>query len=341
MCMDDTANEQAIGWKAHANRIRSAVRSYLIAHWKGEISLGVSFWINGVLLNGVLRLIRLSAERFVASTSYLLWSVWMFRSALVFLVAIKIWQLVGTWRSARRAKGGWASAAIFCVVVGAADVSYQVFTVARTTIRAPTTESPFVEKAEVTYIASARAVVVDGPFDRGIAQRVHKAFGRHPDAGVLVLQSPGGFVSAGAQLKAFLVSRPDVVVIADGLCASACTMAFLGGKRRLMTQGAMLGFHRASSLNDDPVADMAIRDAAEELKASMRQLGASNAFIAAAFAKEGDELYLPNMSTLKLNGIVDGWIRDLAHMDVVGPMAPPPDATESTPSRQEPSGGVN
>ena len=190
MCTDDAANERAMGWRAHANRVRLAFLSYLVAHWKGEISLGVSFWINGVLLNGVLRLIGLSAGRIVASTSYLLWPIWVFRLALVFLVVIKIWQFVGTWRSAWRTKGGWANAAMFCIAVGAAGASYQFFMVARTAIRVATAELPPGENAQVAYVVSAHAVVVDGPFDEGIAQRVYKAFGKHPDARALVLQSP-------------------------------------------------------------------------------------------------------------------------------------------------------
>ena len=84
---------------------------------------------------------------------------------------------------------------------------------------------------------------------------------------------------------------------------------------------------------------MVVRDAEDMQKAAMRQLGASDAFISAAFAKEGDELYLPDRATLKSNGIVHGWIRDLEHMDEVDPTGTLADGDRSSPYLLAPTDG--
>jgi hypothetical protein len=336
MSTDDSAtDERTIGWEARVGRVLRPVRAYLVAHWKGEISLGVSFWINGAMLNGLLRLTGLAVEKYAALTIYLSWWAWVFRLAFLFLAAVRIWQFVGIWRSALRSKSGWGYAAMFCVLVGAASFGYQAFVLTRTAIRAEMVGPLFKDDADIHYDEEARAIVVNGMFGPSLAQRVHKAFAEHLDARAVVLQSRGGFLGTGIQLKALLESRPDMVVIADGLCASACTTAFLGGKRRLITQDAALGFHRASRLFDDPIVDSVIRETSETEKDAMRRLGASDAFIAAAFAKEGDALYFPDLATLRSNGIVHGWIRDLAHMDAVDPTGPLPDGDSPAPFLQE------
>jgi hypothetical protein len=74
--------------------------SYVTRHWRGQLRLPVSYWLNYVLLSFVLALlagaIALAVNLFlspVASSSIRV-AVW------TLLVAIYVWQVVGAWRSA-------------------------------------------------------------------------------------------------------------------------------------------------------------------------------------------------------------------------------------------------
>src|SRR5690348_7819521 len=77
-------------------------RNYFVRHWTGELSLGVSYWINGFLAN-VLSLVGIFALGAVVGahpgnyTPLIYWT-----SAWVFLFALVIWQTTGVWRSADR-----------------------------------------------------------------------------------------------------------------------------------------------------------------------------------------------------------------------------------------------
>jgi hypothetical protein len=88
--------------------------NYISRHWRGELSLPVSYWINGFLLS--ITLYVLSASAVVASP----WQLRLF-GALLGMVAIPIiavWQLIGIYRAANVKAGFWPRMARLCVGFG-------------------------------------------------------------------------------------------------------------------------------------------------------------------------------------------------------------------------------
>ena len=61
----------------------------------------------------------------------------------------------------------------------------------------------------------------------------------------VVLAGPGGRASTGFELFHLFRER-KLATRVDAGCASACTIAFLGGVERSISPGGRLGFHRAS-----------------------------------------------------------------------------------------------
>jgi len=105
----------------HSAETTSARRNYFIRHWQGELSLPVTYWIDGFLASvfasfvvAVFLEINRPRPNFFALTLLM----------FVLLVALPIWQVVGIWRSANRyeAKGKvlWAGLAKLSVLVGVA-----------------------------------------------------------------------------------------------------------------------------------------------------------------------------------------------------------------------------
>src|ERR1039458_9104775 len=82
----------------------SRAKNYLLRHWRGECSLAVSYWINGWLavvpIAAVALLVGVALKEGRQPWLYLtgLLLIW----SLVILSVV--WQSVGTWRSAARAK---------------------------------------------------------------------------------------------------------------------------------------------------------------------------------------------------------------------------------------------
>jgi hypothetical protein len=101
----------------------NAVRNYVVRHWRGDLPLALSYFVNGCLSS----LLSISA---VVAASQLIQPVnGSFTIALsislfwLFISALAIWQLVGIWRSAGKHKrqggsGFWARAARVMVGFG-------------------------------------------------------------------------------------------------------------------------------------------------------------------------------------------------------------------------------
>ena len=63
---------------------------------------------------------------------------------------------------------------------------------------------------------------------------------------IVVLESNGGNLLAGIRIGALIRQRGFSAVVASAShCASACALAWLGGKVRYMGEGARIGFHAA------------------------------------------------------------------------------------------------
>jgi hypothetical protein len=130
-----------------------------------------------------------------------------------------------------------------------------------------------------------------GDFERFLSAPRHGQMGPGTD---IYLNSRGGDVDAGlkfgrlirarqfstrvgkAMIGAGLTVRPSA---APGLCASSCTLIFLGGTERYFTSG-QFGVHRMSFTSDDPDyhPDYAQKKSAE-LLAYVREMGVDPAFI--------------------------------------------------------------
>lgn len=106
--------------------------SYVARHWNGELGLGTSFWVNGVLFNivfGVLIFIFVYALARLASMGVAVVALWIL---LPLSIAIGVWQLVGVWRSAENHKhftgrSGWAIVAQVIVVLGWLGLAINTF----------------------------------------------------------------------------------------------------------------------------------------------------------------------------------------------------------------------
>lgn len=104
--------QQRAGEKSHPSVPRTpTVRrsNYLLQHWRGELSLAVSYWVNNFVVSLALgaAIGALSTTDALQSRSPRFAVAWLTGAILVGL-AVGLWQLVGTWRSADKhtSRGG-------------------------------------------------------------------------------------------------------------------------------------------------------------------------------------------------------------------------------------------
>jgi len=77
------------------------------AYWRGEYSLGISFWVVGLIVTvvtfGVVFLVTLGISATTSYNPYSLLCITVFMWTAVFFITL--WKSVGLWRAARRHKG--------------------------------------------------------------------------------------------------------------------------------------------------------------------------------------------------------------------------------------------
>jgi len=100
--------------------------NYIAKHWRGELSLPVSVWVNGALVSALSRMVdkwfESLLEDLTLDITIALVVAWL--SAIMIRRAVYVWQIVGIWRSATRYqrdpthKWAWGNVAKFMVVIG-------------------------------------------------------------------------------------------------------------------------------------------------------------------------------------------------------------------------------
>lgn len=93
--------------------------------------------------------------------------------------------------------------------------------------------------------ADGTTLRIEGPYGTDSADTVGAALQRYPSVRNVVLAGPGGRIGAAFKINRMIRQR-RLNTRVDTTCASACTIAFLGGVERTISPGARLGFHQGS-----------------------------------------------------------------------------------------------
>ncbi len=97
----------------------------------------------------------------------------------------------------------------------------------------------------VTLSPDGTALNVEGAYGTGSADTVRRALDQHPSVRRVVLAGPGGRIGTAFEINRMIRNRRLATRVESG-CASACTIAFLGGNERSIAPGGRLGFHQGS-----------------------------------------------------------------------------------------------
>jgi hypothetical protein len=98
---------------------------------------------------------------------------------------------------------------------------------------------------KVTVSPDGRTLHVEGTYGLRSEDAVRRALAENKGIREVVLAGPGGRASTGFELFRLFRERKLATHVDTG-CASACTLAFLGGVERSIGPRGRLGFHRAS-----------------------------------------------------------------------------------------------
>jgi hypothetical protein len=283
--------------------------NYIAAHWKGELSLGHSYWFNVVLIGIALALFQAVLLGILKAGHPSLTTILAVAAIYAaFRLVVSIWQVVGTLRAAAFSSSRWAvvvNIVMVLTILGTLGSLPLEITQLQQLAHGAAEQRSF---SHFTVVADAheQAIVASGPMGAGYADAVIEAMNTHPSIHRLILDSIGGDVDNGMQLYDFLVAHPNISVEADHLCLSACTLAFIGASERLISGNASLGFHQFRSMIDSRLSADYTGSMQEKFLALLVKRGATPDFIRLAYAKQGNDLFLPNADELFANNIITG-----------------------------------
>lgn len=271
--------------------------NYLLRHWRGELTLPVSYWLNGSLIltgatlfsSAILAAMGNASLQSIAIASIL---------QHVFALSLWVWSSVGIWRSAgkhatRGGSRGWAIAARIVVVLGTIATVSRLFGSVVPQLHELGLIASGQDPLGVIQVSASpdgKAIILQGTLGEGSAAVAIKAMDAAPGAKILVLNSNGGRLRE-ARFLMEAVGERHLNTYVENRCVSACTYIFLAGQDRAATPNAQIGFHQPSFAGGDPQSQKFATDA---MTAVYRKAGLPEDFVRHIARTPAESMWYPS-----------------------------------------------
>jgi hypothetical protein len=281
----------------------SAAQSGILwRHLVGEYSLARSYWVHTVLLGWGVAFAGGWALSAIAdrSTARSISMAVLVLEPLLFLVWL--WSMTGTTVSAlRKLFTGpgrfWAILALLVMALSAVASARELHRLGpalKEHLQVALGKQPG-DDFVVTVSGDGRVVAFSGGVNDGAAAAIDKAIGDAPQAGTLLLDSPGGWIREGIRM-ADVVRRYRLNTRVEHDCFSSCTIVLLAGENRSAGPAATIGFHRGRAVGES--GDAGRRPVPAEEADIYRKAGLGEAFVRRIVATPNNSIFIPTHSEL-------------------------------------------
>jgi len=229
---------------------RQPAQNFIARHWRGELSLPRSFWINSVLLS-IVAAVAFGAVGLAIHPGEqpLFWLIW-FGLTWCANILFDIWGAIGVWRAAtayrQSGKRFWGIAAKATMVLSLLHLGYSFLLVAIPQglgIVEIVAGDKRLGSHQFKVLSNGTMLDFSGGISFGTAKEFELMLKSMDNVRTVRLNSNGGRI-AEAQKISDLIQARGLSTYVSQHCVSACTVIFLGGKQRFMNAGAKLGFHQ-------------------------------------------------------------------------------------------------
>jgi len=290
--------------------------NYIRKHWRGELSLGVSFWINTILFNilhGFVLEVWTAAPLIENPVTYAqLTFIYVVLSSL----SITPWQFVGLWRACNRHVkesgktfwGGTVQVIVILMFIGVVATLVQTLPFYKDLFRTGFGQDKFANY-KVELKNNATVIHVQGQLGFGVSEKVEKILNASPNVKGIILDSSGGWTYEGRELSRLILDHGLDTYSLKG-CYSSCVTAFIAGKTRLFGLGASLAFHRYRGVGNSSERDEFIEQE-ESLDLEMyRKQGVKEEFLSSLFSNPHEDFWYPTTEELLNANVIHGVVND-------------------------------
>lgn len=276
--------------------------NYFARHWRGELSLPVSYWVNGVLINGglVLAITVVGISGFIDHLGAVGSGSWTL-GVLALTTVASLWLSVGIWRSAERhvsrgGRSGWATLAKAAVVLGLLRLAVyceQQVPTAEQSIGLMFGSDPM-PVSQLHVVDHAKEVEIAGGMSFGTADKLKMILDATPSIRTVQLNNVGGWIAEGDRVGQLIRAR-GLSTFTARECDSACLLAFLGGNQRYLGSKGRLGFHEASVAG---VGGEVAKEGTDRIRQVFLENGIPASFIDRALTTPAASMWYPTASEL-------------------------------------------
>ena len=161
----------------------------------------------------------------------------------------------------------------------------------------PAQTEPVAESGLVRALPGGTVIEISGALIGPLGEQFSAVLEQTPNARRVRLDSVGGVIATALEIQSQILARGLETEVRN-ICNSACTIAFLGGKRRYAMRGARIGFHRASA------ADMHVSSADLMVRGLYLHAGVTEDFVAKVLDTPHDSMWFPPIAALLKSGFV-------------------------------------
>ena len=213
-------------------------QSYFIKHWRGKLSLGISYWINNVLLNLFFLIITTYALDYIDFTTGTIIAPMVMICIWILAFLLTVWSLVGLWRSTNDNISSWSAVVKFLVIIGWMQ-SFVYFVNSGIPQVTEYTKIVFginkIGDYHLKVLNDGKELEISGDINFGLTNEVKKYFMQYPNIKVIHLNSRGGMLNEAKKLADYLKPK-DLITYSTTYCQSACVDIFLAGKYRYLNK---------------------------------------------------------------------------------------------------------
>ena len=229
-----------------------ASNNYFARHWRGELSLPKSYWVNGLVFGFIVGAAVAALGFAVNSKGEAQPVVWMATliATWVIVALFTMWQAVGVWRAATYYRAGgkkfWGGLAKTVTVLGVVNLAYNclfVGTAQLAGIYEIIDGDARVGPHQFKVLANGQTLEFSGGITFGVARELEGFLNAMGAVRTVRLNSLGGRILEAQRMSDLIRARGLTTFVAQD-CMSACTIVFLGGKERVVWPAARIGFHQ-------------------------------------------------------------------------------------------------
>jgi hypothetical protein len=291
-------------------------------HWRGELPLWFSCWVVGVIGSLIIPFIpAVVIALFKTESSYNPSSIFSASAAVwIAVFAIAVWQTVGVWRCADRYAAAhlprpddrtgdaelapiWSGLARLVVIVGFASLLAAFGTAwlpqLRELYKIAFYGDPDIPPYTIRISKDGTDAEITGGFKYGLADEFAAITKNARHLRFVHLDSAGGRLGEAEKLFTLIRER-GLSTYVSSRCFSACTLAFAGGRERVLKRGATLGFHKAEfpGVSENEFDDLQYK--------VFNAAGFDSRFIERALSTPHKDLWMPFPDVLLAAGVITG-----------------------------------